>query len=49
MKRSVRLLILATLIDLPNRMLLNDRLTQAIGLARRHGKQLAVLDISGCP
>lgn len=38
-----------TLIDLPNRMLLNDRLTQAIGLARRHGKQLAVLDISGCP
>ena len=31
------------LTDLPNRMLLNDRLTQAIGLARRHGKQLAVL------
>jgi diguanylate cyclase (GGDEF)-like protein/PAS domain S-box-containing protein len=31
------------LTDLPNRMLLNDRLTQAIGLARRHGHHLAVL------
>ena len=31
------------LTDLPNRMLLNDRLTQAIELGRRHGKQLAVL------
>jgi diguanylate cyclase (GGDEF)-like protein/PAS domain S-box-containing protein len=31
------------LTDLPNRMLLNDRLTQAIGLARRHGHRLAVL------
>ena len=31
------------LTDLPNRVLLNDRLTQAIALARRHGKQLAVL------
>jgi len=31
------------LTDLPNRVLLNDRLTQAIGLARRHGTQLAVL------
>jgi diguanylate cyclase (GGDEF)-like protein len=28
---------------LPNRMLLNDRLTQAIALAHRHGKLLAVL------
>ena len=31
------------LTGLPNRMLLNDRLTQAIALARRHGTQLAVL------
>lgn len=31
------------LTDLPNRMLLNDRLTQAISLARRHRTQLAVL------
>lgn len=31
------------LTDLPNRMLLNDRLTQTISLARRHRKQLAVL------
>lgn len=31
------------LTDLPNRLLLNDRLTQAITLARRHRKQLAVL------
>ncbi len=31
------------LTDLPNRMLLNDRLTQAIALARRHGHHLAVL------
>ncbi len=31
------------LTDLPNRMLLNDRLTQAIALARRHGRRLAVL------
>jgi diguanylate cyclase (GGDEF)-like protein/PAS domain S-box-containing protein len=31
------------LTDLPNRMLLNDRLTQAIALARRHGQHLAVL------
>ena len=31
------------LTDLPNRMLLHDRLTQAIGLARRHGHHLAVL------
>jgi len=31
------------LTNLPNRMLLNDRLTQAIGLARRCGAQLAVL------
>jgi diguanylate cyclase (GGDEF)-like protein/PAS domain S-box-containing protein len=31
------------LTDLPNRMLLNDRLTQAIALARRHAHRLAVL------
>jgi diguanylate cyclase (GGDEF)-like protein/PAS domain S-box-containing protein len=31
------------LTDLPNRMLLNDRLTQAIALARRNGNRLAVL------
>jgi diguanylate cyclase (GGDEF)-like protein/PAS domain S-box-containing protein len=31
------------LTELPNRMLLNDRLTQAIASAQRHGKALAVL------
>jgi diguanylate cyclase (GGDEF)-like protein/PAS domain S-box-containing protein len=31
------------LTDLPNRVLFNDRLTQAIALARRHGEKLAVL------
>jgi diguanylate cyclase (GGDEF)-like protein/PAS domain S-box-containing protein len=31
------------LTELPNRMLLNDRLTQAIGMAQRHHKKLAVL------
>ena len=31
------------LTDLPNRLLLNDRLDQAIALARRHGNQAAVL------
>jgi len=31
------------LTELPNRMLLNDRLTQAITSAHRHGKSLAVL------
>ncbi|MDP1707898.1 MAG: EAL domain-containing protein [Gammaproteobacteria bacterium] len=31
------------LTDLPNRLLLNDRLIQAIALAQRHGTQLAVL------
>jgi diguanylate cyclase (GGDEF)-like protein/PAS domain S-box-containing protein len=31
------------LTGLPNRLLLNDRLTQAISLSRRHGSQLAVL------
>jgi diguanylate cyclase (GGDEF)-like protein/PAS domain S-box-containing protein len=31
------------LTDLPNRMLLSDRLTQAIALARRHRQRLAVL------
>jgi diguanylate cyclase (GGDEF)-like protein/PAS domain S-box-containing protein len=37
------------LTDLPNRMLLNDRLTQAIALAHRHGNHLAVLflDLDG--
>jgi diguanylate cyclase (GGDEF)-like protein/PAS domain S-box-containing protein len=37
------------LTDLPNRMLLNDRVTQAIGLASRHGKKVAVLflDLDG--
>lgn len=34
-----------TLTDLPNRLLLNDRLTQAIALARRRRTQLAVLFI----
>jgi diguanylate cyclase (GGDEF)-like protein/PAS domain S-box-containing protein len=32
-----------SLTDLPNRILLNDRLEQAISLARRRGSQLAVL------
>jgi diguanylate cyclase (GGDEF)-like protein/PAS domain S-box-containing protein len=38
-----------TLTDLPNRTLLNDRLTQAIGLSRRHDERLAVLflDLDG--
>jgi len=43
---SVRAVYLAQhdfLTDLPNRMLLSDRLTQAIALARRHGQRLAVL------
>jgi diguanylate cyclase (GGDEF)-like protein/PAS domain S-box-containing protein len=31
------------LTELPNRMLLNDRLIQAIGMAQRHRKKLAVL------
>ena len=31
------------LTELPNRMLLNDRLTQAIAMAERHHKKLAVL------
>jgi diguanylate cyclase (GGDEF)-like protein/PAS domain S-box-containing protein len=31
------------LTDLPNRLLLNDRLTQAMALAHRHGKSLALL------
>ncbi|WP_340121209.1 GGDEF/EAL domain-containing response regulator [Methylobacter svalbardensis] len=31
------------LTDLPNRLLLNDRLAQATALADRHGKQLAVM------
>jgi diguanylate cyclase (GGDEF)-like protein/PAS domain S-box-containing protein len=43
---SIRMSYLAqhdSLTGLPNRMLLNDRLTQAIALARRHRKSLAVL------
>jgi diguanylate cyclase (GGDEF)-like protein/PAS domain S-box-containing protein len=37
------------LTDLPNRLLLNDRITQAISLSRRHTKPLAVLfmDLDG--
>jgi len=35
------------LTDLPNRTLLNDRLTQAMALARRHGRKLAVLFLDG--
>ena len=37
------------LTDLPNRLLLKDRITQAISLSRRHGKHLAVLflDLDG--
>lgn len=31
------------LTGLPNRMLLVERLTQAIGMAKRHGKQIALL------
>jgi diguanylate cyclase (GGDEF)-like protein/PAS domain S-box-containing protein len=38
-----------SLTGLPNRLLLNDRVTQAIAFARRHAKQLAVLflDLDG--
>jgi len=37
------------LTDLPNRLLLNDRITQAISLSRRQSKHLAVLflDLNG--
>lgn len=43
---SLRMAYLAqhdSLTDLPNRILFNDRLTQAIALARRHRQKLAVL------
>jgi diguanylate cyclase (GGDEF)-like protein len=38
-----------SLTGLPNRMVMNDRITQAIALAPRHGKQVAVLflDLDG--
>jgi diguanylate cyclase (GGDEF)-like protein/PAS domain S-box-containing protein len=45
-RRAVKLSHLANhdpLTDLPNRMLLRDRLDQAIALARRHRRQVAVL------
>jgi diguanylate cyclase (GGDEF)-like protein/PAS domain S-box-containing protein len=35
------------LTDLPNRVLLNDRLTQAMALAHRHRRKLAVLFLDG--
>ena len=44
--RSIRTSYLAqhdSLTDLPNRRLFSDRLTQALGLAQRHGQKLAVL------
>lgn len=31
------------LTDLPNRLMFNDRVTQSVALARRHGKQFAIL------
>ena len=45
-RAKVRLAHLAqhdALTDLPNRILLNDRLAQAVALAHRHGKRLAVM------
>jgi diguanylate cyclase (GGDEF)-like protein/PAS domain S-box-containing protein len=45
-ERRLQMLHLAehdALTDLPNRMLLHDRLTRAIALARRYGRRLAVL------
>lgn len=45
-ERRLQMLHLAehdALTDLPNRLLLNDRLTRAIALARRYGRRLAVL------
>jgi len=47
---SLRLSYLAqhdNLTDLPNRVLLNDRLTQAMALAHRHRRKLAVLFLDG--
>ena len=47
-ERRLQMLHLAehdALTDLPNRMLLNDRLARAIALARRYGRRLAVLFI----
>jgi diguanylate cyclase (GGDEF)-like protein/PAS domain S-box-containing protein len=43
---TMRMLHLAqhdSLTDLPNRILFNDRLTQAMGMSYRHGKKLALL------
>ena len=45
-ERRLQMLHLAehdALTDLPNRLLLNDRLARAIALARRYGRRLAVL------
>lgn len=45
-ERRLQMLHLAehdALTDLPNRLLLNDRLARSIALARRHGRRLAVL------
>jgi diguanylate cyclase (GGDEF)-like protein/PAS domain S-box-containing protein len=45
-ERRLQMLHLAehdALTDLPNRLLLNDRLTRSIALARRYGRRLAVL------
>jgi len=47
-ERRLQMLHLAehdALTDLPNRLLLNDRLTRAIALARRYGRRLGVLFI----
>jgi len=48
-RRLTHLAVHDALTDLPNRLLLNDRLTGAIALAERHNKPLAVLflDVDG--